>query len=146
MVPNQLQGQRRSGYTTTQQIAYARERHATGSKVPILAVLSSILGIESFLYAANLKYNPNLTQLNELHTMLGSISSSMPYVLGLTGVIALVASFGYLRRMSWAWLVGVVSALLSAFTIVAPNLIGFLLGVACLGMLLVPSVRSSLRH
>jgi hypothetical protein len=148
MVPNQSQGQRRSGYTSTQQIAYPKNiQHGSRSiKVPILAALSLIAGIESFLYVGKLNYNPKLSQLNQLPSMVGFVSPYMPYILELTGVIALVASFGYLKRMSWAWKIGVASAVLSAFTITAPNLIGFLLGVACLGMLMMPSIRSSLRH
>ncbi len=148
MVPNQSQGQRRSGYTSTQQIAYPKEMHhgSRSFQVPILTALSLIAGIESLLYVGKLNYNPKFTQLNQVASVAGSISAYMPYIVGLAGVIALVASFGYLRHMSWAWKIGVLSAVLSILTITAPNLIGFLLGVACIGLLFTPSIRSAFRH
>jgi hypothetical protein len=149
MVSNQSIGGRRSGYMSTQQVAYPKSsHHGSGSiLVPVIAVFSLISGIESILYASNVyKYNPNLSQLNSLHSMLGSIGSTTPYILGISGVIALVASFGYLKRISWAWKIGLVSAVLSIVTITAPNIIGFLLGVACLCMLFTPSLKSALKH
>jgi hypothetical protein len=69
----------------------------------------------------------------------------MPYILGIAGVLALAATFGYFKRTSWAWKIGLVSALVSIFTIAAPNLIGLVLGIVCLGLLFMPSIRSSLR-
>jgi hypothetical protein len=148
MVPNQAQNGRRSGYTATQQIAYPKDltRGHRSLQVPILAALSLIAGIESVLYVEKLNYNPNLSQLNQLASTVGFVSHYVPYVLGLAGVIALVATFGYVRRMSWAWKVGVLSSVLSIVTIAAPNFIGFLLGVGSLGLLMTRSVRSAFRH
>ncbi len=147
MVSNQSQGQRRSGYTSTQQIVYPKNTHGSKSlSVPILAALSLVAGIESFLYVGKMNLNPTLSQLNQLPSIVPSISPYMSYILEIAGVIALAATFGYFKRTSWAWKLGLGSGILSAITILAPNLIGFLLGIVCLGMLMTPSVRSSLRR
>lgn len=139
--------QKRSGYTSTQQVAYPRQRSESRSiQLPILAAFSAIAGIESLLFAASQNFNPKLTQLNQVSSMFGFATSYMPYILGIAGVLALAATFGYFKRTSWAWKIGLVSAIVSAFTIVAPNLYGFVLGIVCLGLLFMPSVRSSLRH
>jgi hypothetical protein len=148
IVTNQSQGQRRSGYTSTQQIAYPKSTHSGSSsiQVPILAVLSLVAGIESFLYVGKIMPNISVSQLNSLPSMVGFITPYTPYILEIAGVLALVATYGYLRRTSWAWKLGLGSGILTALTIIAPNLIGFLLGIVCLGMLMMPSVRSSLRR
>lgn len=144
---NQSQGQRRSGYySTTQQVAYPKSMHdGSKMKVRILAALSVVAGIESLLYAANIDFNPALSQLSKLPSMIGFLTPYMAYTVGLIGAIALFATYGYFKHTGWAWKAGVVSAVLSIFTIMAPNLIGFVLGLACLGMLLIPSIRSSFK-
>jgi hypothetical protein len=147
IVSNQSQGQRSSGYTSTQQIVYPKVKHESRSlQVPILAALSFIAGIEPFLYVE--KVIPSLfsSQLSKLPSMVAFVSPYMTYILGIAGVLALAATYGYFKRTSWAWKFGLASAVVSVITILAPNFIGFLLGVVCLGMLMMPSVRASLRH
>ena len=102
--------------------------------------------MEALLYAAKLNLNPKIAELTSLSSSMSPISSYMPYILGVAGVIAIGATFGYIRKARWAWKLGIASAVVSAFTIVAPNLIGFVLGVACLGLLFTHSIKSTLKH
>ncbi len=143
---NQSQSPRRSGYAT-QQVLYPKTASTPSRsyQIPVLAVLSLVAGIESFLYVGKYNFNPSISALNNLPAMIGGFSSYMPYILEVAGVLALVSTFGYVRKASWAWKLGLVSGVLSAITILAPNLIAFVLGIACLGMLMLPSVKSALK-
>lgn len=111
-----------------QQVSYVKELKTTfrPTYVSVLSGVSAIGGIGAFLLAGGV-----LPKVGAL-IGLGAAASAIPYFLGLVGIISLGAAFGFFEAKSWAWKVGLVASLLEIVSVISPNILGLVVGVASL--------------
>ena len=139
-------GANTSGRMNTQ-VAYVKE--LSTSKRPKAALVLTTLGVigavTSFLLAGSMNFIPSISALNSVTSTFSSVSSYMPYFLAVVGVIALLAAFGFWKGARWAWKAGLVFGVLEVVSIISPNVLGLLVGIASIGLLMTSSVKNWLR-
>ena len=139
---------RNAGGSRTQQVAYVKEL-PTGKRPGLASAfvgLSVIGAIGAFLLAGSYKFIPSMGVFNSLASSFSSLAGAMPYLLGVVGIISLVAAFGFFKGNRWAWRVGLLASLLEILTIIAPNPLGLLVGIISLYFLTTRPVKAWLRN
>ncbi|MHB1908300.1 MAG: zinc-ribbon domain-containing protein [Nitrososphaerales archaeon] len=139
----------RQSRMATQQVVYPKNQGYKGKRpvqVMSLMALSLFSAVESFLFVGNVNLNPKIAELSSISSSLGYLLNYAPYFLEITGLLSLIAVFGYFKGDSWAWKVGLAASVFGAITLLAPNLLGFCAAVASLVILLTKTSRSWFSH